>query len=138
MANTTGGLHAGAETGKKEGKPSDGGASTNVWDFARAALVLAALVVLTLLVIKHYGQNAQRAATILGIAAPVLAAIVGGTLGYYTGNNTGKASGEEKGEVNVKQHLTSPLAVLDDHIAGVEQPAEARQAIGELKTLAKL
>ena len=101
--------------------------------------MLAALVVLTLAVTAHYGKNAQSAATILGITAPVLAAIVGGTLGYYAGNNTGKASGEEKGEEKVKQNLGAPVKVLDSHLAAAaEAPAEASRAIGELKGLAML
>jgi len=97
-------------------------------------LVLAALVVLTLLVIRHYGQDAQKAATILGIAAPVLAAVVGGTLGYYAGANSGKATGEQK----VKQHLAAPVQALDAHMATTRPPTEASQAIGELKGLIKL
>lgn len=111
------------------------GSGSDFWGFLRAALVLAALVVLTLLVIRHYGQDAQKAATILGIAAPVLAAVVGGTLGYYAGSTTGQATGA----ASVKQQLDSAVKTLDDHLlTGGAPPAEASQAIGELKGIAKV
>lgn len=96
--------------------------------------MLAALVVLTLLVIRHYGQDAQKAATILGIVAPVLAAVVGGTLGYYAGSTTGQASGAAK----VKQQLDTPVKTLDAHLAAGAPAAEASQAIGELKGMTRL
>jgi hypothetical protein len=113
--------------------------STSVWDFLRAVLVLAALVVLVLLVIKHYGQDAQKAATILGIAAPILAAVVGGTLGYYAGSTTGQAAGAQK----VKQQLDAPLKTLATHLsesasAGAPPSAKASQALGELKGMTNL
>jgi len=129
---------ANGEKAPAEKAPVGSSSTTNVWDFLRAAIVLAALVVLTLAVTTHYGKNAQNAATILGITAPVLAAIVGGTLGYYAGNNTGKASGQEKGEEKVKQNLGAPVKVLDSHLATAVAPAEASRAIGELKGLAML
>jgi hypothetical protein len=111
--------------------------STNIWgflrDFLRAALVLTALVLLTLLVIKHYGQDAQKAATILGIAAPVLAAVVGGTLGYYAGSSTGQASGAAK----VKQQLSEPVQTVESHLAGAAPPDAVTKAVERLNTLAK-
>jgi hypothetical protein len=110
------------------------GSSSDFWGFLRAALVLAALVVLTLLVIRHYGQDAQKAATILGIAAPVLAAVVGGTLGYYAGSTTGQATGA----ANVKQQLEGAVKTLDTHLAGGAPAPDASQAIGELKGIAKV
>jgi uncharacterized membrane protein YkvI len=120
--------------------PGAGGSqSTSIWDFLRAVLVLGALVLLTLLVIKHYGQDAQKAATILGIAAPILAAVVGGTLGYYAGSSTGQAAGAQK----VKQQLDAPIKALDAHLSegaagGAPPPAKASQAIGELKGMTSL
>jgi hypothetical protein len=110
------------------------GTGSDVWSFLRAALVLAALVVLTLLVIRHYGQDAQKAATILGIAAPVLAAVVGGTLGYYAGSSTGQVTGA----ANVKQQLDGAVKTLDAHLAAGAPPPEASQAIGELKGIANV
>jgi hypothetical protein len=114
---------------------SKAGSSTGagLWDFLRAALVLGALVILTLAVIHHYGGNAQKAATILGIAAPVLAAVVGGTLGYYAGNTTGAASGAAK----VKQQLDGPVKALDSHMATSAPTSDASEALGALKSLAR-
>jgi hypothetical protein len=103
-------------------------------------LVLAALVVLTLLVIKHYGSDAQKAATILGIAAPIFAAIVGGTLGYAAGATTGQAAGAQK----VKQQLDVPVKALETHLseaaagAGAPPSPDANKAIGVLKGLSSL
>lgn len=90
-----------------------GSTSTTIWDLLRASLVLIALVVLTLLVIRHYGKDAQSAATILGIAVPILAAVVGGSLGYYAGSTSGAATGAAK----LKQQLTEPVQAIDAHIA---------------------
>jgi hypothetical protein len=82
---------------------------TNGWDVLRALLVLAALVILTIALVKHYDQDEKKAAAILGIAAPVLAAIVGVTLGYATGNTKGKATGEAQGRKKIAQHVREVL-----------------------------
>jgi hypothetical protein len=111
---------------------SVGGTSQAVWETLRALFVVVALVVLTLLVISHYGTNSQDAATILGIAAPILAAVVGGSLGYTAGASTGTATGETK----LKQQLDQPIQALGEHIAKTEASTEASKALGELKGLA--
>lgn len=106
------------------------------WEFLRAAFVVVALVVLTLLVIKHYGASSQDAATILGITAPILAAVVGGSIGYTAGSASGQATGAEK----LKQQLDQPVRALDKHMAAAEGQVsgEFREALGELKGLSKL
>jgi hypothetical protein len=112
------------------------GEGSGPWEFLRAAFVVVALVVLTLLVINHYGANSQDAATILGITAPILAAVVGGSIGYTAGSASGQATGAEK----LKQQLDQPLRTLDTHITGAEGEVsgEAREALGELKGLSNL
>jgi hypothetical protein len=108
---------------------------TGQWEFLRAAFVVVALVVLTVLVIEHYGMNSQDAATILGITAPILAAVVGGSIGYTAGNTSGQSTGANK----LKHQLDDPVRALDRHLSEgeVSISGEAREALGELKGLAK-
>jgi hypothetical protein len=103
----------------------------------RAVVVLAALVLLTLLVIKHYGQDVQKAAAILGIAVPIFAAVVGGTLGYAAGQTTGQASGASK----VKEEISGPVKEIAQHLqepGGAAPPAAASEALGELQGVANV
>jgi hypothetical protein len=68
----------------EEGAPPNGGeaAETYNWahacrDIAIAAMLGAILFFLTFVAIRHYGDNAQKAASILGIVIPALAGLAG-------------------------------------------------------------
>jgi hypothetical protein len=86
---------------------------TTLWDFLRGTVTAAALILLVYIVIHHYGQDETKAATILGVAVPVLAAIVGVSLGYYSGNKAGQADGEKAGSDAVKKQLVKQVTQLD-------------------------
>lgn len=82
------------------GAPSTLGNAT-VWDLARVVVVVAALVYLTVFLVRHY-TDSKDAISVLGVVVPVFAAAFGVTLGYYTGNQSGKAQGAANKEQAVK------------------------------------
>jgi hypothetical protein len=68
--------------------------------------------------VRHYGSDTEKIAAVLGIAAPVLAAAFGVSIGYYSGNKAGQSTGKE----NAKKELSSKLApVVDDLDGHLEQ-----------------
>jgi hypothetical protein len=86
-----------------------------MWDAVIALIVVGALVLLVVFLVRHY-KNSSDAATILGIAAPVLAAAFGVSLGYWSGEKKGAATGEKEGKNQVADQLKP---VLDKLHAGV-------------------
>lgn len=143
--------------------PTAADKSTNLWDFLMALVVCGALVVLVVVLIGKYDADTEKVTSVLGVAAPVLAAAFGVTLGYYSGNKAGEATGKKKGAQEVAGQVAGVVDTLDERIGkGVltdltetlESPeglnvfrvkpgsdfsfptsnvAEAREALGELR-----
>jgi hypothetical protein len=74
------------------------GATTNVWDYVKDAtrglLVLAALIYLTVFLVRHYA-HVKDVTTVLGVVIPVLTAALGAAVGAAAGNATGQANKNE-------------------------------------------
>lgn len=102
---------------------------TNRWDFLRAFIVIGGLVVIIIFLVGHYSSE-RDVAGVLGIAAPVLAAAVGVSIGYGSGNRAGRAEGESRKAAAVKEGrkaLAQYLADLAD--APGAEGAEAQAAV---------
>ena len=93
-------------------------AAANVWSFAIALVVIGALVGLTVFLVRHYG-DVKDAASILGIAAPVLGAAFGATIGYAAGSTKGKADGEKSAKKYIKAKLADKLAQAEQAVRGL-------------------
>ncbi len=90
-------------------------AAANVWSLAIALVVVSALIVLTVFLVRHY-EDVKDAASILGIAAPVLAAAVGVALGFAAGGAKGKADGEKNAKNFIKAKLADKLAQAEQAV----------------------
>jgi len=66
-------------------------------DVALIALVLAAVITITIFVVVHFADNATNAATILGIVIPGLATVGAAIFGVRAAYNAGQAKGEATG-----------------------------------------
>lgn len=96
---------------------------TNIWDAAIAVIVVGALLVLVIYLVAEYGTDTEKIAAVLGVAAPVLAAAFGVTLGYFTGTKKGEASGEKKAKRQLKATIEPLVRTLEDDLErGVLQP----------------
>ena len=85
------------------------GAGHNQWDVLIVLIVVAGLVALTFLVVEIAPADA---ANILGVVAPVLAAVFGISIGAYAGKAVGKQQGRQQGKQEVKSQLQEPLQQL--------------------------
>jgi hypothetical protein len=100
----------------RSGEGDDGAtaaAAHNLWDAMVALIVVGALVVLVVYLVRHYGSDTEKIAAVLGIAAPVLAAAFGVSIGYYSGNKTGQTTGKEKGKKEMASKLYQAAEALE-------------------------
>ena len=103
----------------------------NVWDAVIALIVIGALVVLAFKLIDKYGSDTEKITSVLGVAAPVLAAAFGVTLGYFSGNEKGKATGEKAGKQQALEKIRPHVEAIDSQL----QPgAEAVGGQGALRS----
>jgi hypothetical protein len=94
----------------------------NVWDAATALIVVGALVFLVVFLSKHY-TTLNDVTTVLGIAAPVLAAAFGVSLGYWSGEKKGQAAGKTNGQKQVASQLVPIANSLERHLGvGIIDP----------------
>jgi len=111
---------SGGDTTPKEASTKE--TSTNIFDVLMALVVCGALVVLVLVLIDKYDGDTEKVTSILGVAAPVLAAAFGVSLGYYSGNKAGEANGKKKGKAEVKQQSSTALQELEAQVEAVLTP----------------
>lgn len=88
----------------------------NLYELIRAVVVVAALVYVTVFLVRHYTE-VKDVTAVLGIVVPVLAAVVGISLGYWSGNANGKAKGES-GKAQATQIAKHELASKLDPLVG--------------------
>jgi hypothetical protein len=110
-------------------KPAKTG--TNLWDALIALFIVGGLVGLVYLLLDEYGDDTERIAAVLGIAAPVLAAGFGVTLGYFTGKEKGEATGQKRGRQEVAAKFADAVRSLEDE--GRIEDTTSRLAVERLK-----
>lgn len=88
-------------------------AGTNVWDAVVALVVVGALVALAFKLVTEYGDDTEKITSVLGVAAPVLAAAFGVSIGYFSGKAKGQATGEEEGKRKALEIVAPHVEALD-------------------------
>ena len=108
----------------------------NRWDFFTALAAVAFLAVMTWVLIKHYGQDASKAGTILGILVPAIGALFGVTLGYAAGSTSGQVKGAADAKKQIKEKLTGDLNRLqtqtDPVVTQIQQAGESPPGAGSV------
>jgi hypothetical protein len=100
----------------------DGGAPVtgrNLYDLLTVVAALAFLLAVTMFLVDHYGADASKAGTILGILIPAIGAIFGVTIAYRTGTSNGRAAGKEQGRSEAKQLLAPKLVEIDQQVTAM-------------------
>jgi hypothetical protein len=109
----------------------------NVWNAVIALIVIGALVVLVFRLVDKYGSDTEKITSVLGVAAPVLAAAFGVTIGYFSGNERGKAKGEQTGKAKILKAIKPHVEALDSTVqpTGLEAAGaqDVRNRIENLK-----
>jgi hypothetical protein len=99
--------------------PKDGG--FGALDLVRALAVLVVVVVLTVYLVDHYGQDETKAVAVLGVVASILGAV----MGFSIGSTAGKAVGE-KGKADAVKAGRSRLV---EHLRNQMQPAGGQEGV---------
>jgi hypothetical protein len=101
--------------------------SRNLWDFLIVAVVVLAIVGLTIGLIEEYPHAPRTVEAILGIVIPAFAAAFGIAAGYAGGHVSGQARGRQLG----KQEVKGPVL---QRLQGLNPPA---QAVNTIRTVAE-
>ena len=104
------------------------------WDFARVALVVCALVGVTVFLALHYTSE-KDAAGMLGIVVPVLTAIIGLKLGYQTGSTAGMAQGMAAGQADKAKAVREGRQALAQHLLDLTSPEAGPERTGQDATI---
>jgi len=97
---------------------SDEKAGTNGWDVLLALVICLTLAGIVAFLVVKYDKRTKDVTAVLGVAAPVLAAAFGVSIGYYSGNKTGQAAGEKKGRKDVATKVKGAVDTLDERLGG--------------------
>lgn len=107
----------GGEHPANGGKGASTKAALNGWSFLSLFIIAAAVVTVTIYVVRHYAA-ATDAGTILGIVIPVFAtvsaAIFGVQVGYQTGTKMGEETGKTKGRHEAADLVDATLSEMAD------------------------
>jgi hypothetical protein len=104
----------GNSTGDTGGK-TEAKSGASKWDAVITLIVVSALVGVIVFLVEKYGTDTEKIAAVLGVAAPVLAAAFGVSIGYYTGTKKGEAEGKEKGKSDMTSTLRPLVDTLEQH-----------------------
>src|SRR4051794_39009962 len=118
----SGGAHCGRSSDGESSPPSPT-VGRNLYDLLTVLVALSFLLAVTVFLARHYGRDAAKAGTILGILVPAVGAVFGVTIAYQAGTakghakgeQAGRASGNEQAKNEVKQVLGPRLQELDEH-----------------------
>lgn len=113
-------------TGGQKEDPGPSARPRSPWDVLVIAVILAALIGLTVYVVHHYSTSTD-AATILGIVVPAVATIGAAVFGVRVAYQAGSAKGQSQGAATAKKEVASRL--LDPVTKALEAVANTHDSI---------